>query len=84
MNNNNSSCIHKTSSIALLFLKYVIMIIMMISLLGIAFARGSQMLFRGNFYFSFGGSKIILSNLVKIAFLHCMLFVSLTVSFDFT
>ena len=50
----------------------------MISLLGIAFDRGSQMVFKGHFYFSFGG----INNIVKFDLLHCMLFVSLTVSFN--
>ena len=52
----------------------------MVSLLGIAFDRGSQMVFKGRFYFSFGG----INNIVKFDLLHCMLFVSLTVSFGFT
>ena len=52
----------------------------MISLLGIAFDRGSQMVFKGHFYFSFGG----INNIVEFDLLHCMLFVSLTVSFGFT
>ena len=51
----------------------------MVSLLGIAFDRGSQMVFKGRFYFSFGG----INNIVKFDLLHCMLFVSLTVSFGF-
>ena len=49
---------------------------MMVSLLGIAFDRGSQMVFKGRFYFSFGG----INNIVKFDLLHCMLFVSLTVT----
>ena len=53
----------------------------MISLLGIASDRRSQILFKGHFYFSFGG---IINNIVKFDLLHCMLFVSLTVSFGFT
>ena len=38
------------------------------------------MVFEGHFYFSFGG----INNIVKFDLLHCMLFVSLTVSFGFT
>ena len=49
----------------------------MVSLLGIAFDRAWYL--KAVFYFSFGG----INNIVKFDLLHCMLFLSLTVSFGF-